>query len=494
MDFFDKNRQSITKTAPRLLEILDSLPPPPKAIKSESGDITVQVGGVLIASSVDPAAEGRKFAKAQSGATSGILVYGLGLGYHLESLLELYANCAVTAVEANMELLSAAMHHRNLSAVFSNNRFSLVTGRDEKELAAGFSKTVGGAGDDLKIAIHPPSYRCLPSGFETVKNSFETLLSERRFKSRFGEQEEKNIRANLRAVSRCPGVISLYGNLRGRPALLVGAGPSLDRNVPLLDWLQDKVFILAVDTASAVLADNGIACHATISVDPQPSSAEHYMEKPSAAPLVFFPTTHPSVVELHKGRRLLAIKDSHSIFGRAGELLKDKGMTNAGGSVSCIGLDLLVKGGADPIGVVGQDFAFTRGNPYNRRTLAGYARGETFHERSVFTQNIMGGDEKLKTLSLHGRDEITNANLLSYLRTFEEIIARSGGRSFFNIDSTGAAIRGCRNLACAGEVVRFFGSSPGAPEPLSIAEEMESPNLEARLSERLFSPLTAEGN
>jgi len=223
-------------------------------------------------------------------------------------------------------------------------------------------------------------------------------------------------------------------------------------------------------------------------VDPQPSSVRHYPEEHPQTPLIFFPTTHPSVVALHGRHRLLAIKESHSIFYRAQELLKDKGTTNAGGSVSCVGLDLLVRGGADPIGVVGQDFAFTRGQPYNLRTLADYAGGGTRRERSVLARDILGGDEQLKILSLYGRDETTHANLLGYLRTFEEIIAGGRGRSFYNIDSTGAAIRGCRSLACAGEVAKFFGDSPGAPEPLSIQEEKESPDLEARLSELLFGP------
>ena len=492
MDFFEKNLRSITKTAPNLLEILASLPPPPPVIKSKSGDITVQAGGtgrtgsVLLASSVNPVEEGRKFAQAQSGASGGLLVYGFGLGYHIEALLELYPDSTVTVVEANMEILSAALHHRDLSALFLNDSFRLVTGRDERELAVSFSKAVGTGGSDLKIAIHPPSYRCLPVGFDTIKNSFETLLSERRFKVSFGGQEEKNIRANLNAVSRSAGVSSIYGKLRGRPAVLVGAGPSLDRNLPLLDWLQGKAFIFAADTALNALTSAGIACHATLSVDPQPSSARHYPEENLETPLIYFPTTHPSVVELHRRNRLLAIKKSHSIFGRAEELLKEKGMTNAGGSVSCMGLDLLVKSGANPIGMVGQDFAFTRGNLYNRQTLADYGGGDGWRERSVYTQNILGGDEQLKILSLHGRDEITHANLLGYLRTFEEIISGSGGRNFFNLDSTGAAIRGCRNLACAGEVASFFDRSQQAPEPLSIPEEKESPTLEAQLSELLF--------
>jgi hypothetical protein len=486
MDFFEKNRRSIEKTAPHLIKTLASLPPAPPAESAESGDPTVTIDDVRLASSVDPVSEGEKFATAQSDASGGLLVYGLGLGYHLEAVLKLYPELRVTVIEANRDILSAALHHRDLTALFSDARFSLVAGRGDAELAGNFIKSVRGAADEWKIAVHTPSYRCFPHGFDRVKNSFETLLSERRFKERFAQQERKNIRANLPAVSRSAGVFTIYGKLRGRPAVLVGAGPSLDRNLALLDWLQYNAFILAADTATETLTDAGITCHATLSIDPQPASAMHFRDGPPDAPLIFFPTTHPWVVERHEGNRLLAIKQSHSLFKKAEKLLQDRGVTKAGGSVSCMGLDLLVQGGADPIGIVGQDFAFPEGLPYNRRTFAAIAHGTPVRGESAFARDALDRHENLKIESVDGRDTVTHANLLSYLRTFEEIIAGSPEGRFFNLDSSGAAIRGCRNLSCAGEVSLFFRPAASKPEPLEIPGEKPRPELLNRISELLF--------
>jgi len=170
----------------------------------------------------------------------------------------------------------------------------------------------------------------------------------------------------------------LFGGLDGMPAVLVGAGPSLDRNLPLLERLKGRAFILGVDTVAEVLTANGIPFDAVISVDPQPVSITHFCGDDFPAPLVFLPSTHPSVVESGRGRRFLMLKDSHSFFGPAQHLLEDRGVSTAGGSVSCIALDLLIKMGADPIGFMGQDFAFPKGMPYNRRTLSAHPLDSPF--------------------------------------------------------------------------------------------------------------------
>lgn len=486
MDFFNKNLQLIKKTAPHLLKTVDSLPPPPPCELAANGEATVKIGGVQIASSVDPAAEGKKFAAAQSGAGEGTVVYGLGLGYHLEAILDIYPNLKLTVMEANREILAAALRYRDLTPLLSNDRFSLVTGSNEVELAGNLSAALAGVTDDWEIAVHTPSYRCFPHGFDKVRNSFETLLTERRYKERFGEQEKKNLRANIPAISRSAGVSSIYGKLKGRPAVLVGAGPSLDRNLAMLDWLQKNAFILAVDTLATVLPDSDIACHALVSIDPQPASTEHFADRPPKAPVIFFPTTHPWVVEHCKRGRLLAIKKAHSLFKKAETLFSANQTTDAGGSVSCVALDLLVKAGADPIGIVGQDFGFPHRIPYNRRSFSALSNGAPVRADTVLARAILGEHENLATSSVSGGDTVTHANLLSYLKTFEEIIEKTPGRRFYNLDPCGAAIKGCRNLSGYGEVSKFFDCSSPTPETVSIPDEKESPELEVRLSKLLF--------
>lgn len=479
MDFFELNRRAIEKHAGYLLKIFDTLPPAPPAVETGNGQCSVKIGEIRIAGSVDPGAEGKKFAKSFSNA-NGVLVYGFGLGYHIEALLERSPARRVTVIEANYEILSAALHHRDLSAIFANNYFSLVTGIDDEELAVRLSKTLRETGEEKEVAIHPPSYSCMPKRFPELKNLLEAIRTERRFKGRFAKQEEANIIKNINAVSASKGVASLFGVLRGKPALLVGAGPSLDCNLPLLIWLQKKVFIMAVDTAAAVLSDVGISCHAVISIDPQPASVFHFGAR-SALPLIFFPTTHPWVVENHKGRRLAAIQKSHPFFQRAEHLVMDKGASNAGGSASCVGLDILVQMGANPIGIIGQDFAFTKGLPHNRRTFSwGMAHEPALRQSDRAAMEALALHENLKIESVNGRSVATHANLLSYLKNFEGIISKNPDRRFYNIGSSGAAIHGCENIRCAGEVYESFGAG-GNPPVLRLPEETPNPELALRL-------------
>ena len=486
MDFFNKNLLLIKKTAPHSVKTVDSLLPPPPCELAANGEVTVKIGSVQIASSVDPVAEGRKFAAAQSGAGEGLLVYGLGLGYHLEAILKLYPTIKVTVMEANREILAAAMAYRDLAPLLSNDRFSLVTGSTDVELAGNLSAALPAVTDDWEIAVHTPSYRCFPHGFDKVRNSFERLLSERRYKERFGKQEKKNLRANIPAISRSAGVSSIYGKLKGRPAVLVGAGPSLDRNLAMLDWLQKNTFILAVDTLAAVLPDSGIACHALVSIDPQPASAAHFTDGPPKAPVIFFPTTHPWVVEHCKHGRLLAIKTAHSLFKKAETLFSAKEQTDAGGSVSCVALDLLVKAGADPIGIVGQDFGFPHRLPYNRRTFSALSNGAPVRADTVLARAILGEHENLTTSSVSGGGTVTHANLLSYLKTFEEIIEKTPGRRFYNLDPCGAAIKGARSLSGYGEVSKHFPPVENMDAQLVIAREKPRPEFAGRLAEQLF--------
>jgi len=163
----------------------------------------------------------------------------------------------------------------------------------------------------------------------------------------------------------------------------------------------------------------------------------------------------------------------------------DKGASNAGGSASCVGLDILVKTGANPIGIIGQDFAFPKGLPYNRRTFSSrMAHEPALRENDNAAIEMLALHDSLEVESVNGRSVATHANLVSYLKNFEEIISKNRDRRFYNIGSYGATINGCRNLKCAGEVYENFGSAV-APPALRLPEEIPNPKLAERLRGRL---------
>ncbi len=182
------------------------------------------------------------------------------------------------------------------------------------------------------------------------------------------------------------------------------------------------------------------------------------------------------------------LKDSHSIFRKAQHLLEGRGATSAGGSVSCIGLDLLVKTGANIIGFIGQDFAFPKGQPYNRTTLSHYFPDSNFAD-------VLGGNfgeflpllfERLKIKVADGRDGVTHANLISYLRNFEQIVEANPQITFCNINPEGASIRGCRNIFSLPEFESLFGAANRGFPKIVAPPEVEETGLAGKIRKLLL--------
>src|SRR4029077_4950210 len=72
-----------------------------------------------------------------------------------------------------------------------------------------------------------------------------------------------------------PDAGSWFGRFANMPLVIVSAGPSLDRNVRDLKGMEDRCFILAVDTALRPLLAAGIVPHAVIIADPTELNASH---------------------------------------------------------------------------------------------------------------------------------------------------------------------------------------------------------------------------
>ncbi len=488
MGFFEKNSDTAKKLHTFAPEILQTLPEPPPAEETSSGLITVKINGRQLATSVDPKAEGDKFAKSvKVGKKRKALIYGLGLAYHIESMLSAHPNLEqVVVIEANRDIISAAFHHRDLRELLSQKRFTLVTGIDDIGISTTLAQLLGNE-DDWAVAIHHPSYRNIPKQFDRLRTAFEILLSERRFKSVLGTRDEMNIRSNLKAVASAPGVSLVFNRLKGRPAIVVGAGPSLDKNLPLLNLLKESAFILAADTAIHPLLNNGIKIDAVISVDPQPLSVIHFGNENRGIPLIFAPTTHPLIVDEHKNRRMVVIKEGHSIFKSAEQLVKEKGMVNAGGSVSCFALELLAKAGADPIGFIGQDFSFPDGRPYNIKTMQmlSHASPEEIFSGTA-ASSMVNSNDNLKVELYNGKSGVTHANLLGYLKNFEETISAHPEKRFFNINSSGAVVNGAVNLASTAEIAGYFYGEKNIDFDFHLEQEKEDRELAEKLEKTIF--------
>ncbi len=85
-----------------------------------------------------------------------------------------------------------------------------------------------------------------------------------------GQKILSNCFANLGAYRRSKRGRELFGKFQNIPAIVCGAGPTLDENMPILKELKDKALIFAGGSAMKILQTNGAHFHFGASFDPDP--------------------------------------------------------------------------------------------------------------------------------------------------------------------------------------------------------------------------------
>jgi hypothetical protein len=82
--------------------------------------------------------------------------------------------------------------------------------------------------------------------------------SNRATKRSYGHKWAKNFILNIPSIFKSYGHMGLCNLLNGKPAIIVSAGPSLNKNIHLLKEVQGKVFIISAYSAIKTLEANDI--------------------------------------------------------------------------------------------------------------------------------------------------------------------------------------------------------------------------------------------
>ena len=133
--FFARNMELLKKHSPSSQNLTETIPTSIKVQITPSGEKTVRLNNILIHSMYDPVKEGRSFSKKVTNGSQ-VCLYGFGLGYHIESLLEkIGPDGFILAIELNADLLNAAMILRNQSKLLLDKRIHIVYGLNEAIVA-----------------------------------------------------------------------------------------------------------------------------------------------------------------------------------------------------------------------------------------------------------------------------------------------------------------------------------------------------------------------
>lgn len=168
------------------------------------------------------------------------------------------------------------------------------------------------------------------------------------------------------------------GRFKDVPAVVVSAGPSLDKNIDLLpEALRGAVVIASGSAIETLYKVRDIRPHFLASFDGGPGNYPHFRNlRTDDLRLVFSGDIYPPVVEEFRGRLVpvqLANKPTYDAFAEYGA--PPLGEARCGPSVSNFALDVAVRLGCNPVIIIGQDLALAGGKTH--------AAGNHYREEEV---------------------------------------------------------------------------------------------------------------
>lgn len=280
---------------------------------------------------------------------------------------------------------------------------------------------------------------------------------------------------NLASIAAWPSVARIRGSLRARPAVIVSAGPSLEKNIDVLPRFAGKAVIIAVSHALLALHRAAMAPDVVVVTETQ-DVRYHFDHVPSDSlgALVLGTSVRPELFAC-PARSFFTFSANPLIDSWVYDGIEAGASIRSGGSVSNIAFSLAALWGCDPIIVVGQDLSFSGGRYYARTTCDGDARvamtvdgaGVVVEASEGYRRLEPGGPELMGLREIpgyYGGSVPTSFALHKAWAWFvDEVGAMKGERTLVNCTEGGAFIEGMDHVPLGDAAARY------ARESFSVA-------------------------
>ncbi|EAL6644742.1 DUF115 domain-containing protein [Campylobacter coli] len=218
-------------------------------------------------------------------------------------------------------------------------------------------------------------------------------------------------------------------------AIVVSAGPSLTKQLPLLKAYQDKAVVFCADGALSMLEKEGVVPDYVLNIDFEDLPLRFFKNKQNKLSLnILSCATHPSLVHFLDNKSVILRDDPlYQSFN-----LNDFGYIDTGTHVSHFSYTLALALGFKNIIMIGQDLAFDeKGNSHSK----GFDFGEKFEEEHK--------KYKLKTQAYGGKGEVlTHITWNDYRIKLEYLFACNDQKAkFYNATEGGARINFTEELS-----------------------------------------------
>jgi len=374
-----------------------------------------------------------------------LFIFGFGEGDYIREILEAFNGAYVVCFEPNANWMKKLMGIRDLCDIFENDRFVLVCG---EENILYYCEIIIAMVNYSNIKLNKysilPNYAYLyPKEFKLVVGKYidqiDSDVITRNTMILMGQERIENMLVNIPDFINQYNILDLIHNISGelnedKYCILVSAGPSLDKNVHLLKEIKGKVPICAVDTALKPVIKSGCIPDFTITIDPHKPLSLFEIDEAKSLPMIVFLGSNAKINAIHQGKRVYFADQGDYIDEQNRETGRGYVPFETGGSVACNAFSILVTLGFKHIILIGQDLAY----PNNQ----GHSKDSYDNEDN--SKLKADGDKYFYVEDIYGNQVLTEVNMNSYRKWFENQIIRKPWVEVIDATEGGALINGSK--------------------------------------------------
>jgi hypothetical protein len=258
------------------------------------------------------------------------------------------------------------------------------------------------------------------------------------------------------------------------PALIVAAGPSLNKQIEILKKNQEKFLIICVNQIYKLLIENDINPNIVICLD-SGAMPNWEIKSSSNKPIFFIDVGCRKEIIINSGQNIFFTTTNIDIANILSNFSINVELLETGGSVATSAYSLAKVLGSNPIIFIGQDLALTN----NKDHADGYK--DTYSEEMLTQRKELG----FEVQGYYGGYVKTERQLNFYLKWFESEFAKNNERIIFNCTEGGANIKGAINLPFADVIEELKKFEYKIPQTINTIIDQGSINKDVDYSRKI---------
>lgn len=376
-----------------------------------------------------------------------IVVLGIGLGYHVEKLIDMYPDKNKIIVEPNFDVFLQLLKARDVSNIINAKNLLLIINDNFEDMAKYLLGLRQEGQIDNVLFDSLLSYRTLyDNWWYNFKKSFIKFSRLHQINTNTGVVFAKdwvtNFLKNLNQFSKSVRLDKYASEFKNIPAIIVSAGPSLDKNVHLLKEVNNRALIISAGSAINILENRGVKPHIMVGVDGGEGESKIFNSvKADGIYFAYSPTIHYEGLHNYTGPKLyFALTSLGYIRWFEREIGVNTQHIRSGSSVSNVSVDIANLLGCNPIILVGQDLSYPNQKSYAEGAILKSEQDKIIN-RSVKT----GNKNYILQKDIYGNDVYTTQSMISIKMYFEEYVKENLERVYLNGTEGGLPIEGIKN-------------------------------------------------